>query len=55
MLDLRQRALDVAAQVAGQRLAREIPDHRPELVVDVECESVVDDPHAVLRVEQAVP
>ena len=37
-----------------QRLAGEVPDHGPQLVVGVEGEAVVDDPHAVLGVEQAV-
>ena len=52
---LDERPLDVAAEVRGQRLAREVPDHGPELVVDVEGQAVVDDPDVVVRVEQAVP
>ena len=55
MLNLCQPALDVAAQLAGKRLAREVPDHGPELVVDVKREPVIDYPYAVPRVEKTVP
>src|SRR5438876_1114549 len=44
----------VVAHAVGQRLAREIPDHRPQLGLDVEAEPVVDGPDAAVGSEQAV-
>src|SRR2546425_8101113 len=44
----------VVAHAVGQRLAREIPDHRAQLGLDVETETVVDGPDAAVGSEQAV-
>src|SRR5216683_4199442 len=49
-----ERPLHVVAEIARQGLAREVPDHGPQLVIGVEREPVVDDPNAVVGVEQAV-
>src|SRR5439155_7267706 len=54
-LELGESSLNVAAQVLRKRLPREVPDHGSQLVVGVEGEAMVDDPHLVLGVEQAVP
>src|SRR6266851_4469365 len=54
-LEAAEGSLHVAAEIARQGLAREVPDHGPQLVSRVEREPVVDDPDAVVGLEQAVP
>ena len=44
----------VVAHVVGQRLTGKFPDHRAELGIDVEAQTVVDRPDAPVGTEQAV-
>ena len=45
----------VRSQVGRERLAREVPDHRPQLVVNVEAQPMVDGDDAPIPGAQTMP
>ena len=47
--------IEVRSQVDRERLAREVPDHRPQLVVNVEAQPVVDGDDAPITGPQTMP